>query len=75
MDARGAAVLVLYGIVPTYQLAHFGCVYAAYGGIFIMLAMLWGWGVDDIPPDRFDLVGSVICLPGVGVMMFWPRHL
>jgi small multidrug resistance family-3 protein len=74
LGALGAAVLILYGIVPTYQPAHFGRVYAAYGGIFVLLSMLWGWGVDDIPPDRFDLVGSGICLLGVWVIMFWPRY-
>ncbi len=38
----GAAILILYGIVPTYQPAHFGRVYAAYGGIFIVLSLFWG---------------------------------
>ncbi|MDR7586768.1 MAG: YnfA family protein [Armatimonadota bacterium] len=69
----GAAVLVLYGFVPTYQAAHFGRVYAAYGGVFILLAVLWGWGIDRIPPDRFDLLGAALCLAGVAVIMYWPR--
>jgi small multidrug resistance family-3 protein len=38
----GTALLFLYGIVPTYQPAHFGRVYAAYGGWFIVLSILWG---------------------------------
>jgi small multidrug resistance family-3 protein len=65
--------LVLYGIVPTYQPAHFGRVYAAYGGVFVVLSVLWGWGVDRVVPDRFDLLGAGICLAGVGVIMYWPR--
>jgi small multidrug resistance family-3 protein len=65
--------LVLYGIVPTYQPAHFGRVYAAYGGVFVVLSVLWGWGVDRVVPDRFDLLGAALCLAGVGVIMYWPR--
>jgi small multidrug resistance family-3 protein len=69
----GASVLILYGIIPTLQPAHFGRVYAAYGGIFVALSILWGWKVDNIAPDRFDLIGGLICLAGVGVIMYWPR--
>jgi len=69
----GAVALVLYGIVPTLQPAHFGRVYAAYGGIFIGLSLLWGWQIDRITSDRFDLIGSLIALVGVLVIMYWPR--
>jgi small multidrug resistance family-3 protein len=69
----GAAVLVLYGFIPTYQPAHFGRVYAAYGGIFILLSLLWGWAVDRIAPDRYDLLGAGLCLAGVAVIMYTPR--
>ena len=69
----GAVVLILYGIVPTFQPAHFGRVYAAYGGVFIVLSLLWGWGVDGNIPDRFDVIGAVLSLLGVCVIMYWPR--
>ena len=69
----GAAILLLYGVVPTYQAAHFGRVYAAYGGIFVVLSMLWGWGIDRIAPDRFDVLGAALCLVGVSVIMYSPR--
>ena len=69
----GAAILVLYGIVPTYQPAHFGRTYAAYGGVFVLLAILWGWGVDRIAPDRWDVLGGALCLGGVAMIMYWPR--
>jgi small multidrug resistance family-3 protein len=66
-------VLVLYGVIPTFQPAHFGRVYAAYGGIFVVMSILWGWGIDQIRPDRYDLIGGLICLFGVFVIMYWPR--
>lgn len=69
----GAAVLVLYGVIPTLQPAPFGRVYAAYGGIFVVLSLLWGWRVDGVAPDRLDLLGGLIALVGVTVIMFWPR--
>jgi small multidrug resistance family-3 protein len=70
----GGLVLVLYGIIPTFQASHFGRVYAAYGGFFIVLSLLWGWGLDGDRPDRADVVGSLIALVGVGIMMYWPRR-
>lgn len=69
----GAMVLVLYGIIPTFQPANFGRVYAAYGGIFIVLSIIWGWQIDRIAPDRFDLIGGFIALLGVLIIMYWPR--
>lgn len=71
----GALVLVLYGIVPTLQPANFGRVYAAYGGVFIVLSLIWGWKVDGVRPDRFDVIGSLIALIGVGLIMYWPRRV
>jgi len=69
----GGFVLFLYGIVPTLQPSHFHRIYAAYGGIFIVMAMLWGWVFDGIAPDRFDVIGAIIALIGVAVIFYWPR--
>jgi len=71
--AAGALLLILYGIVPTYQPAHFGRTYAAYGGVFVVLSLLWGWSIDGRAPDRFDIAGAAICLAGVAVIMYAPR--
>ena len=70
----GAVVLVLYGIIPTLQPSNFGRVYAAYGGIFIIMALVWGWQIDKIVPDRFEIIGAVIALIGVFIIMYWPRQ-
>src|SRR3990170_4563212 len=51
----GAAVLVLYGIVPTYQPAHFGRVYAAYGGKFVDPFVALGGGGAGGPAARAPL--------------------
>lgn len=70
----GFAVLVAYGVIPTFQTEPaFGRVYAAYGGIFIFLSLLWGWMVDGWRPDRFDLIGAGIALIGVAVII-WGRR-
>ena len=73
LGALGGFVLFLYGIIPTLQPAHFGRVYAAYGGVFVVLSILWGWWVDKQAPDRFDMIGGLICIVGVAVIMYWPR--
>jgi len=70
----GGIILVLYGIIPTLQPAHFGRVYAAYGGVFVIMSILWGWKVDNINPDKYDIIGGIICLIGVSVIMYWPRN-
>jgi small multidrug resistance family-3 protein len=44
----GAIILILYGALPTLQPANFGRVYATYGGVFIVLSLLWGWQVDRV---------------------------
>ena len=70
----GAGVLFVYGIVPTFQPANFGRVYAAYGGVFIVLSLLWGWQIDHKQPDTFDLIGGLIALIGVAVILYAPRQ-
>jgi small multidrug resistance family-3 protein len=69
----GAALLVLYGVVPTLQPSTFGRTYAAYGGVFVVLSLLWGWLADGNRPDAADAIGATICLVGVAVIMYWPR--
>lgn len=69
----GGLVLVAYGFVHTLQPSNYGRIQAAYSGYFIALALLWGWRVDKVVPDRFDIIGAAIALVGVSVIMFWPR--
>ena len=69
----GAVLLIIYGIIPTLQPASFGRVYAAYGGIFILLSIWWGWQIDKITPDKFDLLGGGLVLLGALVIIYAPR--
>ena len=73
LGAMGGLLLFLYGVVPTLQPAHFGRVYAAYGGVFVVLSILWCWWVDGVRPDRPEIVGALLCVVGVAVIMYWPR--
>jgi small multidrug resistance family-3 protein len=44
-----------------------------YGGFFIVLSLLWGWGIDGDRPDKADVIVALIALVDVGIMMYWPR--
>ncbi|HAF35234.1 MULTISPECIES: YnfA family protein [Sphingobacterium] len=69
----GAVLLALYGVVATLQIANFARTYATYGGIFIVLSILWAWKVDDFKPDRYDILGALIALIGVCIIFYAPR--
>lgn len=70
----GSITLVLYGIIPTFQIQdNFGRVFAVYGGFFIVMSYLWGYVFDGMAVDTGDIVGSAIALSGVLVCWFWPR--
>ncbi|MFY9300123.1 MAG: YnfA family protein [Candidatus Nitrosotenuis sp.] len=69
----GGLILFAYGIVPTLQPAEFGRVYATYGGIFVVMSIIWGYWIDKKRPDKFEIIGSVIVLIGVAVMFYFPR--
>ena len=69
----GALVLFVYGIILTLQPAHFGRVYAAYGGIFIVSSIIWGFAIDKKKPDRYEIIGAGMALIGAAVMMYMPR--
>lgn len=73
LGVTGGLMLALFGVVLTFLPAHFGRTYAAYGGVFVVLSVLWGWQVDGRTPDLPDGIGAAIVMAGVGVMMLWPR--
>ncbi|TDC55365.1 YnfA family protein [Actinomadura sp. KC345] len=70
----GVIALGLYGFVATLQPdANFGRILAAYGGVFVAGSLAWGMALDGFRPDRWDVIGALICLTGVAIIMYTPR--
>src|SRR3954469_4726829 len=70
----GLLALGVYGFVATLQPdAHFGRILAAYGGVFVAGSLAWGMVADGYRPDRYDVLGALLCLAGVAVIMYAPR--
>ncbi|MEU5382239.1 MULTISPECIES: YnfA family protein [Kitasatospora] len=71
----GVVALGLYGFTAALQPdANFGRVLAAYGGVFVAGSLLWGVLLDGFRPTRWDVLGALVCLAGVGVIMYGPRR-
>jgi small multidrug resistance family-3 protein len=67
----GLAALLGYAVVQTLQPeSRYGRVYAAYAGIFLVGAMLWGWLIDGKVPDRFDVIGAAVAMVGVVIVLY-----
>lgn len=69
----GGIILFVYGIIPTLQPSNFGRVYAAYGGIFVVMAIIWGLMIDKKRPDRYEIIGGTIVLMGAAIIFYAPR--
>ena len=65
--------LALFAWLLTLHPTAAGRVYAAYGGVYITVALLWLWSVDGIRPSELDLLGSALALTGMAIIMFAPR--
>jgi small multidrug resistance family-3 protein len=50
-----------------------GRTYAAYGGVYVTVAVFWMWWVEGMKPDRWDLLGAAIALLGMSIIAFAPR--
>ena len=68
-----AASLALFAWLLTLHPTATGRVYAAYGGVYVSLAIFWLWWVDGVRRTRWDLFGAALCLAGMAVIMFAPR--
>lgn len=68
-----AASLALFAWLLTLHPTAAGRVYAAYGGVYIFVAILWLWGVDGIKPSFWDVIGGTVALIGMAIIMFAPK--
>ncbi|MEM5434661.1 YnfA family protein [Paraburkholderia diazotrophica] len=69
----GALSLALFAWLLTFHGTAAGRVYAAYGGVYVAVAILWLWGVDHVRPSAWDLAGVALTLAGMGIIAFQPR--
>ena len=69
----GALSLAVFAWLLTLHEAAAGRVYAAYGGVYIGVALGWLWAVDRIRPTAWDFAGAMVALCGMGIIMFQPR--
>jgi small multidrug resistance family-3 protein len=68
-----AVSLALFSWLLTLHPTAAGRVYAAYGGVYVSVAIVWLWAVDGVRPDRWDCLGVALCLAGMTVIML-ARH-
>jgi small multidrug resistance family-3 protein len=69
----GACSLALFAWLLTLHDTAAGRIYAAYGGVYIGVAIVWLWAVDRIRPTAWDVTGALIALIGMSVIAFQPR--
>ncbi len=70
----GMASLALFAYLLTLvESEAAGRAYAAYGGIYVVAAILWLWGFEGHRPDRWDVIGGLVCLLGSGLIILAPR--
>lgn len=70
----GLVSLALFAYLLTLvESAAAGRAYAAYGGVYIVSSLLWLWMVENLRPDRWDILGACICLAGAIIIIAAPR--
>jgi small multidrug resistance family-3 protein len=69
-----AASLALFVWLLSLHPTATGRVYAAYGGVYVFVAILWLWLVDAVRPTTWDIIGAMVCLAGMVIIMLGPRH-
>ena len=68
-----ALSLAVFAWLLTLHETAAGRVYAAYGGVYIGVALFWLWAIDGVRPTAWDVAGVLVALTGMGIIMFQPR--
>jgi len=72
--APGVLLLMAFAwLLTRIDVEHAGRVYAIYGGIYIVASLVWLWAVEGARPDRWDVLGSLVCLCGASIILWAPR--
>jgi small multidrug resistance family-3 protein len=70
----GCLCLALFAWLLTLSPAdHAGRSYAAYGGIYILASLLWGWAIEGARPDLWDILGAIVAIAGAAIILLGPR--
>ena len=67
------ASLALFAWLLTLHPTAAGRVYAAYGGVYVAVAILWLWLIDGNRPTSWDLIGAGVAIVGMAIIMLGPR--
>lgn len=67
------ASLALFAWLLTLHPTAAGRVYAAYGGVYVAVAVIWLWLVDGNKPTQWDLIGAAVAIAGMAIIMLGPR--
>ena len=65
-----AVSLALFVWLLSLHPAAAGRVYAAYGGVYVAVALLWLWHIDGVSPTAWDLAGVAVTLVGMGIIVW-----
>ena len=68
-----ALSLALFAWLLTLHPSAAGRTYAAYGGMYIVVALLWLRFVDGVSLSRWDAAGAALALAGMAVIALQPR--
>lgn len=67
------SLVIFASLLSLIQSEFAGRSYAIYGGIYIAASLLWMYLVEHQSPDKWDIIGAVVCITGVAIILYAPR--